>query len=102
MNRKGFELAISTIIILVISVAVLIGLIFMLRGGFETFESGTNPFLGTTEGVLIKEACELSCSAENKLSYCCKEFDYEGGKVSCDDSRLDIGCALDCEDFVCE
>tara|TARA_Y100000310_G_C20686661_1_gene819430 strand:- start:189 stop:497 length:309 start_codon:yes stop_codon:yes gene_type:complete len=102
MNKKGLELAISTIVIVVISVAVLIGLILFLRGGFEAISSGTNPLLDTVEGMAIKEACELTCAIENRLVYCCKEFDYGDEKLFCMDSRLEIGCDLDCEDFICE
>ena len=102
MNKKGLELTISTVVVIVISVSVLIGLIFILRGGFEEFQSGTKPILESIEGIAIKEACELSCSAENKINYCCKEFDYESEKISCRDSRLEIDCDLDCEDFICE
>ena len=102
MDKKGFELAISTIIIMVISIAVLIGLIFMLKEGFESFESGTNPFLETTGGLAIKESCELSCSAEDKFGYCCREFDYEENKIDCRDSLLEVDCNLDCTEFVCE
>ncbi len=90
MNKKGFELAISTIVIMVISIAVLSGLIFMLKEGFESFESGTNPLLDTTNGLAIKESCELSCSAEDKLGYCCREFDYEENKIDCRDSLLEV------------
>ena len=95
-------MAISTIVIMVVSIAVLIGLIFMLKGSFEDFESGTSTLLETTEGLTIRESCKLACSAEDKLSYCCKEFDYESEKISCEDSRLEISCDLDCEGFVCE
>jgi len=102
MNKKGFELTISTIVIMVIGIAVLIGLVFMLKGGFEDFEKGTTPFFETTEGLAIRESCELSCSADDKLRYCCKEFDYEEEQISCKDSRLEIGCYLDCEGFACE
>ena len=101
MNKKGFELAISTIVVIVISVAVLVGLILFLRGGFDAFSSGTTPLLDTFGGIAIKEACGLSCSVEDKLNYCCKEFDFEGKKISCSDSRLEIDCSLDCERFVC-
>jgi len=102
MNKRGFELAISTVVVIVISVSVLIGLIFILQEGFEEFQSGTKPILESIEGIAIKEACELSCLAENKINYCCKEFDYDSEKIFCKDSRLEIACDLDCAEFVCE
>ena len=102
MDKKGFELTISTIVIIIVSIAILIGLILILKGSFEDFESGTAPLLETTEGLTIRESCKLACSAENKINYCCKEFDYESEKISCEDSRLEISCDLDCEGFVCE
>jgi len=102
MNKKGLELAISTIVIVVISIAVLIGLILFLRGGFEAFSSGTKPILDTFQRTAIKEACELSCATENKLNYCCKEFDYEGEKLFCEDSRLGLYCSFNCEVVECK
>ena len=103
MDKKGFELTISTLVIFIIGISVLIGLILFLNEGFEDLESGTAPLLETTEGIVIREACELSCFAEDKISYCCNEFDYKDEKIFCKDARLELECEFefDCEEFVC-
>ncbi len=101
MDKKGFELAISTFVIFIMGLAVLIGLILFLRGGFENLESGTAPFLETAEGTMIKESCELLCISRDKIGYCCKKFDYNESNLSCEDSRLEVECNLDCTEFVC-
>jgi len=102
MNKKGIQIAISTLIILVIGVFVLLGLIFMLTGGFRTFQETTQPLLEGTQAAAIKETCNIACATENKLTYCCEEFDLKDGTIMCEDSRLEADCSLSCAGFSCE
>ena len=102
MNRKAFELAISTLIIIAISVAVLIGLVYALTGGFKKFKSTTAPFLDTNEAAAVRQACSLACDAQNRYSFCCTKYRIEQEEIKCTDSRLEVSCAqLDCMGFRC-
>jgi hypothetical protein len=101
MNRKAFELAISTLVLLVIGIAVLIGLIYFVTGGFKTLKNSSQPFLDTTQSSSVKQACSFACSSEDKMTFCCKKYLIDKQNISCSDSRLEISCALNCKDFSC-
>ena len=101
MNRKGLELAISTIILIVLGVLVLAGLIVYLRGGFKILDN-TKPITDSLQGAATKEACNIACKANDRLTFCCHEFDVNKEKINCIDTRLEIECGLVCEDFVCQ
>ena len=101
MNRKAFELSISAIVVIILSILVLIGLALFLTGGFKDLKSSTEPFLDTTQSSSIKQACELACQNQDKLTYCCKEYTVDDQKIACQDERLEISCELTCEDYDC-
>ena len=100
-DKKGLELAISTIILLVIGLAVLIGLVLLVRNGIIGFNEGTKPFLESSGASAVRSACELACNTENSLTYCCGNFTVGSEKIRCADSRLEIGCELSCDGFIC-
>ena len=101
MNKKGFELAISTLIIITLGLLVLIGIIFLVSKGFDKFDKTTSPILDSSTKIAIRESCDLSCSANDKLSYCCNSFEVGKTELRCTDSRLGIGCELDCSEINC-
>lgn len=102
MDKKGFELAISTIVLLVIGLAVLIALILLLQRGIGGFNSGTEPFLENAEASAVKSACQLACNTENSFTYCCGNFTVSNEEIRCDDSRLGVSCSkLNCAAVSC-
>mgnify|MGYP001569372372 CR=1 FL=1 len=100
-NSKGMEMAISTLILIVIGILVLVGIAYALLGGFKSFKEGTKPFVDTSTSSAIKNACGIACDNNDKLTFCCKEYDIDNGKIKCNDSRLEINCQLSCEDYNC-
>jgi len=102
MNRKAIQLAISTLILIILGILVLIGLTYMLTDSFSTLKSSTDPFLDTTQSSSIKQACSLACSNQNKITYCCNEYNLDEETIFCQDPRLEINCNLNCEGFPCE
>ncbi len=102
MNSKGLEMAISTLIVIVIGLMLLIGLVLFVTGGFERFKKTTNPLIESSEGSAIKEACNLACATEDMLTYCCKDFEANDETLRCDDSRLGVSCELSCAAVSCE
>lgn len=94
-------MVVSTAIVMIISVVVLTALFLVFKDNFKVFKDNTDNILDTSEGTTIKQACDLACKAENKIIYCCKEYDLQKEKVMCGDSRLEIGCDLSCEGFDC-
>lgn len=101
LNRKAFELAISTLILLILGILVLIGIVYAVTDGFKNFKSSSQPFLDTTQSSSVKQACELACQNSDKLSYCCNEYEINKQKIKCSDSRLEVSCGLSCQDYDC-
>ncbi|MFH1425152.1 MAG: hypothetical protein ABIG28_00265 [archaeon] len=91
-SKKAFELAISTLILLVLGILVLIAIIVALTGGFDRFKTTTDPYLDTTEAIALKQACELACENKIPSTFCCDKHDLNNEKVTCSDSKLKIAC----------
>ncbi len=101
LNRRAFELAISTLILIILGILLLVAIVYALTGGFKTFKSSTQPFLDTTQSSSVKQACSLACQNTDKLVYCCKNYTIDTFQVKCSDSRLEVNCNLNCQDFNC-
>lgn len=102
ISRKGIELAVSTLILLVIGVLLLLGLVFMLIGGFERFKSSTGPLIDTTESSAVRESCRLACTTENYGSFCCTNRTLGDETIYCTDVRLDVACpSASCDSVRC-
>ena len=102
MKRRGFEIAISTIVLLVIGIAVLIALFLLVREGIISFGRGTDPLLRSSAVSGFREACNIACNAEDKLTFCCQELTVDELTLKCFDSRLEVDCALDCSAVSCD
>jgi len=101
-NKKGLELAISTLVMIIIGIVVLVAIILAVSGGFENLKSTTDPFLDTTQSSSVKQACTFACENADKLTFCCNEYEVDGEKIGCSDSRLEANCPANfCEGFVC-
>lgn len=102
MDKRGFELTISTIVIIITAVAVLIGLFIFLNKGFDIFEKGTVPFIESVEVASIKESCNFACQTQDFFTFCCRDFSFDDESTSCLDRRLDLSCSeINCESFDC-
>jgi len=101
MNHKGFELAISTIVLLLLGVIVLFGLVYVLTDGFTKFQRTSGTLAGSSEAAGVSQACRIACAAQDKTTYCCRNFTIGGVQAYCSDSRFDLNCALECEGFAC-
>ena len=100
MDKKGLEMAISTLIILVLAIVLLIGLIVAVRTGFLNFKKGTEPLYQGTEASAVREACNLAC-LQNSRDFCCQNFSLSGQEVFCTDSKLGASCNIDCTSLTC-
>ncbi|MBS3084149.1 hypothetical protein J4423_05065 [Candidatus Pacearchaeota archaeon] len=101
MNRKGMEMAISTIIWIIIGIVVLIGLVVFITKGFGLFKEGTEPVLKTSRNNVVKQACEIACRGEDSRTFCCEPFKVDGKNVYCKNSSLNLDCNYDCSEVVC-
>lgn len=70
-NKRGFEMAISTIIIIILSLIVLIALIMIFTKSTGTFGEKVSTILGTSNIDTVKDACNLFASQNSVYEYCC-------------------------------
>lgn len=101
MQKRGYELAISTLVIFILGIAVLIGLILALQYGFGVLKKDVGETGKQIDLQSIKADCSLACSGGNAKDYCCKEFSFEEKTIKCGDDEIDISCDLNCNQ-VCE
>ncbi len=95
-------MAISTLILLILGILILIGLAYVLTGGFVKFQGTTQPFIDTSTASAVKQGCSLACTNSDRFTWCCKNYTLDGQKIGCGDVRLDVGCSLKCEGFSCK
>jgi hypothetical protein len=101
MNRKGFDISISTIVIIVISIVVLAGLVFLFTKGIGLWNAGVEPLGNSANRGAVIEACNLACTTEDLITFCCERFSVNEGKVLCTDSALGIDCSISCVAVSC-
>ena len=101
MNSKAMEMAISTLIIIVLGILVLIGLVYMMTGGFKSFKETTDPFTDTAQSTAVRKACMTACDNTDRLTFCCNNYTLNNEQIKCSDARLEIDCSFSCADFQC-
>lgn len=95
-NKRGMELAISTVILLVIGIIVLIGIISILIMGWDDFKTAIGAALGGDLSK-AKRNCAIACAAENKETYCAKITVGSSTNIDCTDPLLKpADCELTC------
>jgi hypothetical protein len=104
MNKRGAEMAVSTIILLVLGLAVLVMLILGFTMGFGKIL----PFLSSSNVDSIVNGCQASCATQSVYGYCTQVrnlIDDTGKKVDQPCVNLSNGsysqygikqCSIDC------
>ena len=95
-DKRGFELAISTLVVIVLGMLVLLALVLAGAGGFGKFWQAIQGYSGSDIDNLSK-ICKSQCDLENKNSYCCEEKLLGKEKITCLDKRLNVDCNINCE-----
>ena len=95
-NKRGLQLAISTIILLIIGILILIALVLVFTGTWQKFQDAIRGYSGSEIDNLNK-LCQAQCDLGNKHSFCCEEKLLEGQKITCLDENLDLECNINCE-----
>lgn len=70
MNKKGAEMTIGTIIIIVLALIVLVVLVLGFTGGWSNLWSRITSFFGGSNVDSIVQACQVACSTSSKYDYC--------------------------------
>lgn len=101
-NKRGFELAISTLVVIILAVLVLIALSLAFTGGFQKFWNIIKGYSGS-EIDAVEKQCQTACDLENAQDFCCREREVDFGngkeKTTCLDERLNIDCDINCENI---
>lgn len=103
-DKRGFELAISTLIILVLGILVLIALSLAFTGGFDRFMDTITGYQASGVDFAVSQ-CDNACSAGQEFTFCCteREVDFTGDgekeTITCKEliERELVECDIDCE-----
>ncbi len=95
MRKRGLQLAISTIVLLILGLLILIAFVLLLTGQFENFINTIRGYSGSDIDNLSK-LCQTQCDLDNKYSFCCEEKRLGKEEITCQDSRLDVDCGVYC------
>lgn len=91
-DKRGFELAISTLIVIVLAVIVLVALIFAFTGGFQRFWSYVQN-LFPSDVQAVKTACFSACQSNQEYDFCIRERNVKDiGKITCQHSAINVTC----------
>ena len=113
MDKKGLELAINTIIILILAMAVLIALVLFFTGGFSSFYEKIKGYSSYSNVDSVVSGCNIFVDTNSQYSYCCEkktvkyysEGEKDEGEFSCIElSNQDFGKdvrKLNCEGVSC-
>lgn len=90
MNKKGIEMAVSTLIIIVLSVLVLIALVIILNRQTGFFSDILNNIQGKSNVDSLVTACNSLVTRQAGYDYCCVKRDVDLGKGN--KEKLNLTC----------
>lgn len=89
------ELAISTIILMVIGIILLIGLISILFMGWDDFKTAISAALGSDMAKAQRD-CKIQCETDNSIDFCAEKT-VGTEKLKCTDAKIKpVDCSLTC------
>ena len=98
MNKKGAEMTIGTIVIIILALVVLVVLIYGFSTGWSNLWQNVIGFGGGSVNVqTIIQSCQVSCSTSATYDYCTKKRDIVFDKVNGKKNPLDG--SLTCNDL---
>ena len=75
MNKKGAEMTISTLVIIVLAIIVLVVLALGFGAGWTNLWSKISGYFTPVNVDTIKQACNYACTTQAKNDYCCLKRD---------------------------
>jgi len=73
INKRGFELAISTVIALIIGILVLILLVLFLTTGFGDFGDTIKNYFSYSNVDRVTDSCNFLSGQNSQYSFCCEK-----------------------------
>ena len=71
LNKKGYEMAFSTIVVIILSLMVLVFLIMALTGSFKDFREKIGVYFSSSNVDLVIESCNNLVLQNSNYEYCC-------------------------------
>jgi hypothetical protein len=101
MNKKGSEMTIGTIIVIVLALLVLVILIFGFSMGWSNLWENIKQFFMPTQSNLqtVVRACEAACASNGRYDYCVAKRDVKFEKDSTLPGVTDGKAKLSCKDL---
>ena len=99
--KRGIELNIATLIIVILAVLALVIITLYFTGGmkgFWEFITGKQKGQETTAYEEARKTCIMWCVARDLDSFCNHVFDIKGESLSCYSSGIDAQTALECRE----
>jgi len=97
-QKKGVQLAVSTIVLIILGILVLIGLIFLLATQTSFFSDVLSNFRSENNIDDVVTSCNLLAGSESLFAYCCEEKIVKLGRGE-DDMAATCSDLVD-EDFI--
>lgn len=95
-NKRGMQLTISTLVVIVLAILVLVVLVVGFTMGWQQFWERITGY-SSSDFDNIKSACDTKCVTNSAYDFCCVERDLDGETVFCTDGRFNIDCEINCE-----
>ena len=99
-DKRGLEMAISTLVLLVLGIFLLIGLITILIMGWDDFKLNVSAIMGS-DAAKAEKTCKLQCGLENNYDFCCDIKKIKGEEYNCKDFSA-VECDIKCSDVICQ
>jgi len=95
MNKRGFDLAIGTLVKLVLGIVFLIAVITVFVMNWEDFSKTLEGYGGSDEQITI-DLCKTQCDLNKAFDFCCSNKTVGDLSLRCEDLNIE------CEKFECE
>jgi len=89
MNKKGEQLAMSSIITIILAVIVLIVLVMSFTVGWGNMFEKLKIF-GGSDAETAADACGIVCAKMNSYSFCTEKRNVDGEKKTC--AEMNLSC----------
>ncbi len=101
-DKRGFELAISTLVIITLSILVLIALIVGFSMGWREFWSTIKGYEESDMQTAINQ-CENDCNLNMRYDYCCEVYKINNENITCLDlvNQEQVDCEINCDNVDC-
>jgi len=104
MNKKGAEMTIGTIVIIVLALIVLVILALGFSSGWSNLWAKLNIFGGTAQDLSTAgQVCQIACAAGDDVKFCKESFKVKGvksdGAVGTNPDELALVSQVKCDNL---